>query len=408
MSLKTNAIIILFLLIAGCNLSITGTDPGENVPFGEYDSVVTIGSATLNGDTLLNRAIVGSPNTWRLHRFFHKCSTLDEVRIGFIGGSVTYGAHASPFSNRYSSRFCRSLQDLFPNNDIKEINAGIGATRSRYGCSRITNDVLKHNPDMVVIEFAINDYGIADSIILGSVEGMVQQCLEYNEDILVVMLFMMVEKIYASSQDLHGQIGQHYRLPMVSFKDACKPEIEQGVFTWEDIGADVVHPNNTGHRLASYLLFGSLIKLLNNSTQGTPFPIPTPVVTDFYEQASYYGGTEENIITIANASGWTRIPEHKGRIGYESEQQGASLELLVRSRELSIGYYSNKVDSGRVAISIDGGEPLYVSNVLSPSWGDHVQVMELFKAEEKRERKIRIENINGNHFSIDYFLFAGY
>jgi lysophospholipase L1-like esterase len=37
------------------------------------------------------------------------------------------------------------------------VNAGIGDTDSQYGALRVQRDVLSYNPDLVVVEFAVND-----------------------------------------------------------------------------------------------------------------------------------------------------------------------------------------------------------------------------------------------------------
>ena len=45
------------------------------------------------------------------------------------------------------------------------INAGIGATDSDYGCLRVQRDVLSQNPDLVIVEFAVNDIGPGVSVL---------------------------------------------------------------------------------------------------------------------------------------------------------------------------------------------------------------------------------------------------
>ena len=49
------------------------------------------------------------------------------------------------------------VADQFPKATVKFVNAGIGATGSNYGALRAERDLLSHQPDFVVVEYAVND-----------------------------------------------------------------------------------------------------------------------------------------------------------------------------------------------------------------------------------------------------------
>jgi hypothetical protein len=59
--------------------------------------------------------------------------------------------------------------------------------------------------------------------------------------------------------------GDHYRLPMISYRDPLWAEIQAGRMKWTDISPDVVHPNDRGHayaaRFATCLLDRALERL---------------------------------------------------------------------------------------------------------------------------------------------------
>ena len=59
-----------------------------------------------------------------------------------------------------SARSRRGLaMSRFPASRVETINAGIPATGSDFGAQRVDRDVLVHRPDVVFIEFAVNDAG---------------------------------------------------------------------------------------------------------------------------------------------------------------------------------------------------------------------------------------------------------
>jgi len=81
-----------------------------------------------------------------------------------------------------------------------------------------------------------------------TLEGLVRQVLKRPNHPAVVLLFMM-NRQGANAQEWHGKIGRHYGLPMVSFRDALWPEIQAGSMKWEDVEADMVHPNDVTRKL---------------------------------------------------------------------------------------------------------------------------------------------------------------
>ena len=98
----------------------------------------------------------------RLDKVLKKLSNGEKVTIAAIGGSITEGAGASKTEECYVSRFIAGLKERYPDADITFVNAGVGGTPSALGVIRYERDVtnvLGQNPDLVLVEFAVNDYG---------------------------------------------------------------------------------------------------------------------------------------------------------------------------------------------------------------------------------------------------------
>ena len=150
------------------------------------------------------------------------------------------------------SRFSQA----FPMAKVRFVNAGIGGTSSLYGAMRVQSDVLSKNPDLVIVEYAVNDNHPVP-MFWDSYEGVLRQILLEPQQPAVVQLFFMQNK-GENAQETQHMLGCHYDLPMVSFRDAWWPEIYSGRAKWEVMYADEVHPNDTGHILASELLIALL------------------------------------------------------------------------------------------------------------------------------------------------------
>ena len=91
------------------------------------------------------------------------------VTIGFLGDSVTQGCfeiykkegnHIETVfeqRNSYERHLSDLLAMLFPMVPVNIINAGISGDRSTRGLERVERDVLRHEPDLTVVCYGLND-----------------------------------------------------------------------------------------------------------------------------------------------------------------------------------------------------------------------------------------------------------
>ena len=196
---------------------------------------------------MIERSYVSAGDTERLHRAIAKAQNGQEVSIVYLGGSITEGSNASPRNtNCYAYRSAQLFAEKFMahKTKLRYHNAGISGTPSLLGVTRCEKDVLSHQPDVVFVEFAVNDGGDANSRM--AYESLVCKLLESESQPAVILIFTVGETGW-SAQDHMQKIGKHYNLGMISIKDAVWPQIQQGLLTWRDYSSDYVHPNNAGH-----------------------------------------------------------------------------------------------------------------------------------------------------------------
>ena len=75
----------------------------------------------------------------------------DELRVAYLGGSITAAADG------WRTLTTEYLRNRFPNTVVTEISAGLPGTGSDLGACRLERDVLRHRPDLLFVEFAVND-----------------------------------------------------------------------------------------------------------------------------------------------------------------------------------------------------------------------------------------------------------
>ena len=83
-----------------------------------------------------------------------------ELVIAFLGGSITVGAGSSDWDHRYSTMLTKEyFKKKFPNKTVREVNGGVSGTNSDLGLFRMSKDITDSCPDVVFMEFAVNDSG---------------------------------------------------------------------------------------------------------------------------------------------------------------------------------------------------------------------------------------------------------
>lgn len=205
---------------------------------------------------MLERSFMNSGNTARVCKAIEKAKNGEDVTIAYIGGSITQGAGATPINHEcYAYKSYRAFAELFGNGEnVHFIKAGVGGTPSELGMLRFERDILRDgsaSPDIVVIEFAVNDEG--DETKGNCYESLVRKVLRLPNNPAVILLFAVFANDW-NLQERLGVVGYHYKLPMVSVLDAVTPQfkLKPGggrVLSKNQFFYDMFHPTNHGHTI---------------------------------------------------------------------------------------------------------------------------------------------------------------
>lgn len=308
-------------------------------------------------DAMHERALVSAGDPGRLRSVFAKARRGEPICVAAIGGSITAGGlQTKDPARRYVQQVAKWFETTFPGLKVSFVNAGIGATDSAYGALRVKTDVLDRHPDLVVVEYAVNDKTTTPEH-GESYEGVLRQLLSSSENLAVIELFFM-HNDGQSTQPTQVKLGRHYGLPMISFTDAMWPEFQSGRLKWETFYADVVHPKDEGHDIASDLLRDFLTSSLAKLTEpGQSLPkvasLPAPLFSDTYERCVLFRG--ENFKPV-NATGWT----HLNPKVWECGPAGGTLEYEISGQMLYLGLKVPAAAKKWIEIAIDGAPPVPV------------------------------------------------
>lgn len=151
-----------------------------------------------------------------LPNFFTKLEKGADVNIVYLGGSIT----AQPGYRVLSEKW---FEEQYPKAKIKGIHAAIGGTGSNLGVFRLDRDALSHKPDLLFVEFAVNDGGASPDQITKAMEGIVRQTWTKLPQCDIVFVYTIVADNVKNLQagkmkrscSVMEAVADHYGIPSI-------------------------------------------------------------------------------------------------------------------------------------------------------------------------------------------------
>ena len=205
-------------------------------------------------------SLVSTGNIARFAKAFAKAEKGESITVGYIGGSITQGAiSGAQRQHSYAHVTHEWLQNQFPNTEVKYVNAGIGGTPSEFGNFRAEPHLLSHNPDIIFIEFSVND-NAENAVHRETYEALVRRSLndENAPAVALIVSALASEKASANAKE----VSDHYGLPIVNIDYAIDLGIEKGEFTIKEYAPDGIHPYEWGHRVMADMIINMFEKIM--------------------------------------------------------------------------------------------------------------------------------------------------
>lgn len=348
-------------------------------------------------DDMLRHGIMQVGNRARLGKVMKRARDGGGVTIGVIGGSITQGTGASSSAENYAAYNMTWWIKTFPKSVYRMdfVNAGIGATGSYIGVHRAADDLLAKKPDVVVVEFSVNDTNAKRDY--QSYNSLVRHILEQDNDPAVILLFTTQEN-GTSLVDTHRKIGEAYDLPMISYKNAIMPEIEAGRFTWKDISPDNIHPNSKGHGIIGELLWAYYNSVYADldwlPTEDLSFPSDA-ITEDRYQNAKILNSVK--LETAGEPTGFVNaeinpyFPHN-----YETSAAG-EISFTVEAQNIGV-LYQRTTDgkSGQYDVYVDGEYAKTLDGNFENGWGSYAEAEEVFTSWAKNTHTVTIKMASGS------------
>lgn len=217
----------------------------------------------------------------------------------FAGGSHAQG--------QWTAQVGQWLQARYPDAKLTIINSPIhgGFRGSKASVFRLGHDVLKHHPDLLIIDFAADDFESTEEVVQANAEGMVRQAWKANPntDLLFVYAFRQeYEADYAKelcppAVSAYERVATHYGVPAINMGQRLAQMVRDDKLIFKAADAetntkpdrpvftnDGVQVSPAGVRLYATIIEDGLAKLF---VEGTPQPhtLATPLMARNMEGA---------------------------------------------------------------------------------------------------------------------------
>lgn len=222
--------------------------------------------------------------------FFEKVSKGEKMLVAFIGGSITQA------NLGYRLQTARYLQQAYPQASFQWINAGVSGTGTELGAFRLREQVLRHQPDLIFIEFAVN------GAYAPGMEGMIRQTIKENPNTAICLLYTILtgQTAFYQKNELPPnikrleQVAEYYNLPTVNLGIEAANLEAAGKLIWKGKQADQdkilfsedgIHPTTAGGNLYAAAI-ARAFKKIEAAKQIKKKNLPPPLITAVWDEAT--------------------------------------------------------------------------------------------------------------------------
>lgn len=191
-------------------------------------------------------------DSFGLYHFFDKLRNNEFVTVVAIGGSITQAG------NGWSKKSADLIANAYPNATVKFVNAGISGTGSNLGVFRLERDVIQHQPDLVFVEFAVNDGGANDEACIRNLESIIVRLRQLPKPPAIVFV-QAAAQAGDGHHKRHNMVAAHHHIMCVDMQKAINDHMAKTGATWEELFSDNVHPRDPGHVIYAQTLWHRML-----------------------------------------------------------------------------------------------------------------------------------------------------
>lgn len=372
----------------------------------------------------IEKSLLETGNNYRLKRVLEKARAGEDIYVCALGGSVTEGALAKTNDDGYAYLFAKEFKSNYCPGDGSNfhfVNAGLSGTPSCLGIMRYQKDVvglLGADPDILIIEFAINDYN--EPTKGRAYESLIRKALEANDECAVILLYSIAKSGW-NMQDNYIKVGKYYGVQQVSIKNALYKTSKKMRVAESTYFADDYHPTTYGHKLMKECMM-NLIRVVDEEETDpfTDVPEEDYMGSDFKDLVMVDCNTSSNGTlsidpgSFSDKDGavvnmyFTKAASFPDNFCHKAGSDNKPFKMTVNCKNILINYKtSSSNDFGKADFFVDGELVATADGHSSGGW-NNCNVILLLKQDTASEHVLEVKMAEGSEakaftiFSIGY------
>ncbi|MBR3447020.1 MAG: hypothetical protein IKH27_04370 [Oscillospiraceae bacterium] len=304
-------------------------------------------------------SIYSMGNTYRLVKKLEAAENGEKLTMAYLGGSITeMGKYTTPFSSYVKSTFAKG--------GFTEVNAGLSGTSSVVGLVRSEPNVISKNPDIVFVEFSVNDH--EDIMYKKCFESVIKRFLDLPNEPAVIILIHRAKSGFSSQQQM-VPVGQNFDIPIISMDNALTKAFQSGLLSQGDYFSDDYHPHDKGGKLVSDCLSYFFRQAMRTENRSDSYTVPTKTIYGTeYENCKYINPKD---MSGFSAGSWTAGGGYNGGqvLPYSYTVNGGSpMKFKATGKGLIIVFKANSSGMGSIDVTVNG-KTTKVSGNKQYCWG---------------------------------------
>ncbi|MBE6704043.1 MAG: hypothetical protein E7583_02155 [Ruminococcaceae bacterium] len=345
-----------------------------------------------------------------LSNTYSKLTEDKELTIVYIGGSVTDGYGSTNQSqNAWAAHLGNRIKELYPDVKLNNQKKSIGGTGSYFASFRYEREIAPLNPDLLFIEYAINDKynGVTYDQVVKSSESIVRLANKFNPAIDIIFVLTFDSGTKDSDYDqlrAHRDVAEYYGYPVLKMADKVYAMLEE---TGEDYSVyfkDGVHPNDAGYAFYGEQVIALVEEELKTAEEAAAgyadHVLPEKTLADYVTLDANMIYADE--IDLSDSEGWEYQPKtnfswlgtrYNGRIF--AKEIGAKLTFEFEGTDIGLATGIGP-KMGIISVTVDDREPVIIDEYrTSPNPKDRV----IAEGLEDTKHTVTIEVIGQNEKS---------
>jgi lysophospholipase L1-like esterase len=291
--------------------------------------------------TMASAATSAATADARLQAVLQRLDAGQPITLATIGGSITTGHAANPPRERGWA--AQVAAQLSRRGSVRFVNAGVSGTDSAAAVQRLQAHVLDEKPDLVIVEFGVNDQWLDGQVRGSSYEALLRRLLSAPQSPAVVALLLTQQgNRERDAVELQRRLATRYGVTAIDFGHWMESRAQKDLDRWDRLYDEPVHPNQHGHDVIAQAVMEAFDEAARAPAGPASGELPPPLFDRDHEFVREFAGDQlKPSVNRGFVRGgevhpeWARLPGGQAP-GWTTTADDAQATFLVWGREIAV------------------------------------------------------------------------